>query len=106
MRQSIDRASVFTRPDITENSLRLVNASIEHELSDRLSLSGNVHFRSSDIDSLNGDDSDRLLPDTDPRIVTGTLHADSLGPQDFCYVRVLTEKGNLAWSSPVWGDEL
>jgi len=55
---------------------------------------------------LNGNDTDRLLPDTDPRVATGTLRPDAFGPQDFCYVRVLTEKGNMAWSSPVWGDEL
>jgi hypothetical protein len=28
---------------------------------------------------------------------------EPLGPDEFCYVRVMTGGGNLAWSSPVWG---
>ncbi|MDX1562605.1 MAG: TonB-dependent receptor, partial [Gammaproteobacteria bacterium] len=54
----IDREAIFTRPDISENSLRLANLSAEHRLSSSWTLTGNVYVRSSDIDTLNGDDSD------------------------------------------------
>ncbi len=52
------RAEVFTRPDITENRLTLISVSGEQEVSATTTLRGNVYVRSSDIKTLNGDDSD------------------------------------------------
>lgn len=52
------REAVFTRPDITNNELMLFNLSGVHDLSERLSLNGNLYFRESEIDTLNGDDAD------------------------------------------------
>ena len=46
------------------------------------------------------------MPDDDPRIVQAERTITQLGPDEFCYVRVTTRKGNMAWSSPVWGGEL
>lgn len=52
------RRAVFTRPDETRNALLAVNLLAERELGENLSLRGNLHFRRSDIDTFNGDDSD------------------------------------------------
>ena len=52
------RRAVFTRPDQTRNALLAVNLLAERELGRNLSLRGNLHFRRSDIDTFNGDDSD------------------------------------------------
>ena len=54
----LDRAAIFTRPDITENELALWNFIVDHDLSDRLKLTGNLYLRDSDVSTLNGDDSD------------------------------------------------
>lgn len=55
---AIDREAIFTRPDQTENDLAMLNLVGEHRLSSTWSLKGNAYFRASDIDTLNGDDSD------------------------------------------------
>src|SRR5690606_23675637 len=44
--------------DQTQNELMLLSLKGEHAISDRLTLSGNVFRRSSDIATYNGDDSD------------------------------------------------
>ncbi|MDQ3797092.1 MAG: TonB-dependent receptor, partial [Pseudomonadota bacterium] len=49
---------LFTIPDITKNDLFMLNLRGSHQLSDNAILDGNVYFRDSDIDTLNGDDSD------------------------------------------------
>ncbi|HMB74494.1 MAG TPA: TonB-dependent receptor, partial [Gammaproteobacteria bacterium] len=54
----LDRESIFTRPDRTQNELALVNLEIEHDLNDAWVLSGNIYLRSSDVATYNGDDSD------------------------------------------------
>jgi outer membrane receptor protein involved in Fe transport len=54
----IDRAGVFTRPDRTQNELEMLNLRGTQHLSRSLALTGNVYVRSSDIETLNGDDSD------------------------------------------------
>ena len=51
-----------------------------------------------------GEDADRRRPDDDPRIVRADFRLLDLGPSEFCYVRVLTDTGDMAWSSPIWGD--
>lgn len=54
----LDREAIFTRPDRTENALTLLAANGERVMSSRLTLRGNVYVRASDVDTLNGDDSD------------------------------------------------
>lgn len=51
-------ADIFTRPDITENRLTLIGVSGEQEVSATTTLRGNIYVRSSDVATLNGDDSD------------------------------------------------
>ena len=52
------REAIFTRPDMTENDLLMLNLRASRFLSESLSLDGNVYFRSSDVNTLNGDESD------------------------------------------------
>jgi outer membrane receptor protein involved in Fe transport len=54
----LDREAIFTRPDRTENTLTLFNVSAEQPVSANITLRGNLYVRASDIDTLNGDDSD------------------------------------------------
>lgn len=51
----------------------------------------------------NGSTRTVLAPSSDEgRILEVSQAVDSLKPGDYCYVRVLTQKGDMAWSSPVW----
>ncbi|MHB9106390.1 MAG: DUF3604 domain-containing protein [Armatimonadota bacterium] len=54
----------------------------------------------------NGVDAAALLPEADPRIVEAAVPLDDLAPDEYCYLRVVTRTGDMAWSSPVWGDEV
>lgn len=54
----------------------------------------------------NGEDAARCVPRDDPRVVDAEAPLGEMGPEEFCYVRVLTGRGALAWSSPIWGDEI
>jgi len=54
----IDRAAIFTRPDQSKNELLMLNVGGEHSVSAAIAIRGNVYFRSSDVSTLNGDDSD------------------------------------------------
>ncbi len=54
----LDREAIFTRPDRTENALTMLGISGEQALSPSVTLRGNLYLRASDIDTLNGDDSD------------------------------------------------
>lgn len=54
---ALDRKSIFTRPDRTKNSLALLNMRFDQDVSDELSLAGNVYLRKSDVATHNGDDS-------------------------------------------------
>lgn len=52
------REAVFTQPDQTNNELHHISFASEFVLSDSLTLSANAFFRSSETESINGDDSD------------------------------------------------
>ena len=52
-----DRESVFTFPDITENTLMFLDLEGEHWLSEMVQLSGNIFYRDSDADYFNGNES-------------------------------------------------
>lgn len=54
----MDREAILTRPDQTKNELFLVNLIAEHKVSDTLTVTGNVHVRSSEIGTYNGDGSE------------------------------------------------
>ena len=54
----LDREAIFTRPDHTENTLTMLGVSGEQTVSPNVTLRGNLYVRASDIDTLNGDDSD------------------------------------------------
>jgi outer membrane receptor protein involved in Fe transport len=54
----LDREAIFTHPDQTENTLTMLGVSGERSLSADVTLRGNLYVRESDIDTLNGDDSD------------------------------------------------
>jgi len=55
---SLDRAAVFTAPDITENDLSLFSLKGRHYLQEDLLFSGTVYRRSNDTDAFNGDASE------------------------------------------------
>ena len=52
------REAIYTQPDKTENNLALLALNGETWLSDTLQLAGNVYYRHSTVEALNGDDSD------------------------------------------------
>jgi outer membrane receptor protein involved in Fe transport len=51
----IDRDSVFTHPDNTENQLRMFTLNGSHWLNDSLMMAANTYYRKSDRSSFNGD---------------------------------------------------
>lgn len=51
---------------------------------------------------LNGNDVQTLVPDGDKRIIMRDDLTVHMEPGAFCYVRVTTDRNNMAWSSPRW----
>lgn len=51
---------------------------------------------------VNGDNAQTLQPDGDKRIISRKNLPVPIEPDGFCYVRITTEKSNMAWSSPCW----
>ncbi len=41
----------------------------------------------------------------DARVVETSFALDDFAPDEYAYVRVTTHTGDMAWSSPWWGDE-
>ena len=56
-----DYASVYTKPDNTQNRSGIVSLGLHHELTDRLSLSGNAYYREIRSAAVNGDINDDSL---------------------------------------------
>jgi outer membrane receptor protein involved in Fe transport len=54
----LDREAIFTWPDHTWNTLTMLGVSGDQTVSPNITLRGNLYVRASDIDTLNGDDSD------------------------------------------------
>jgi len=52
----------------------------------------------------NGAESLELRPEGDSRIVDAVPSIEPLGPDEFLYIRVTTENGEMAWSTPYWGE--
>ena len=56
-----DRASVYTKPDITQNRSTLLSLAASHALNDNLLLSGNAYYRDIKSSTFNGDINDDSL---------------------------------------------
>jgi len=56
-----DRASVYTKPDITQNRSTLLNLTASHSLSDELMFSGNAYYRDIRSSTFNGDINEAAL---------------------------------------------
>ena len=54
----LNREAIFTRPDRTENALTMLSVNGEQMVSPAITLRGNLYVRASNVDTLNGDDSD------------------------------------------------
>jgi outer membrane receptor protein involved in Fe transport len=65
----IDRSAIFTRPDQTENALAMATVTGTWRWTENASLDGVGYFRRSDIQTLNGDDSDFEACEQDPLFV-------------------------------------
>jgi iron complex outermembrane receptor protein len=65
----IDRSAIFTRPDQTENTLALASVTGTWRWTENVSLDGVAYFRRSDIQTLNGDDSDFEACEQDPLFI-------------------------------------
>ncbi len=65
----IDRSAIFTSPDRTENALALASVIGTWRWTENASLDGVAYFRRSDIQTLNGDDSDFEACAQDPLFV-------------------------------------
>lgn len=59
----LDRAAVFTGPDITANELQMLSIDFTHDVHGDLRVSGNAFYRRNDTDSFNGDVSEFALCD-------------------------------------------
>ncbi|HEX6996939.1 MAG TPA: TonB-dependent receptor [Gammaproteobacteria bacterium] len=64
----LDREAIFTRPDQTLNDLVLLTLRGSRPVG-RWEVTGNVYYRSSDIDTYNGDDSDFEACEDDPALI-------------------------------------
>lgn len=72
---ALDRSTIFTSPDITENDMTMVNAQASHWYNDNIQFSGNIFYRVNNTDSFNGDgtefdtDGTHLVDDNGDRIL-------------------------------------
>ena len=55
---------------------------------------------------VNGDEIEVDLPGSKSHTLERRVKLPDLRPDDFCYVRLSTPENHLAWSSPLWGDEV
>ncbi len=87
---AIDRETVFTAPDITENDMYMISMDGSHEFSDTLSVSGTAYYRRNETDSFNGDGTEMLLCNLGgaQRLLEGLelddLEATGLDTDDVC----------------------
>src|SRR4029079_6447982 len=56
-----DYASVYTKPDVTDNRSTFLNFTTRHGLGSRVSVSGNVYYRDIRTNTLNGDINEESL---------------------------------------------
>lgn len=55
---ALDRAAIFTAPDITENDMHMFTLEAVHDFSDDVQFAGNAFYRKNRTDSFNGDGSE------------------------------------------------
>ncbi len=55
---AINRAAIFTGPDVTENKLNMFTADFQHAISSSITFSANAYFRENKTQSFNGDGSE------------------------------------------------
>lgn len=79
--RSLDRETINTRPDQTENTLSFLNLNGSHWFNDNTMLSANAYYRKSDRKTLNGDVNDDFNADEDGNGF-GDLDANSDGEID------------------------
>lgn len=54
----------------------------------------------------NGKEEFSFIPaDENNMVIKGSRKVGSLEPGDFCYIRLITESQNMAWTSPIWIEE-
>jgi hypothetical protein len=53
----------------------------------------------------NGQEIKTIQPDDDQRIVVREVSIDKLSHSDYCYIRTTTVQGDIAWSSPFFGED-
>ncbi|MBI1733250.1 MAG: TonB-dependent receptor [Gammaproteobacteria bacterium] len=58
---AIERDTVFTAPDITENDMVMVSLDGSHELTHEMTVSGTAYYRRNETDSFNGDGTELAL---------------------------------------------
>jgi outer membrane receptor protein involved in Fe transport len=87
---AIDRETVFTAPDITDNDMVMVSVDGSHAVSGTLSVNGTAYFRRNETDSFNGDGTEMKLCDLggSERLLEGLedddLEALGLDDSDIC----------------------
>lgn len=74
----IDRTAIYTHPDRTQNSLTFLTLSASHDLAAHLQLKGVAWFRRSDIETLNGDESNFEACEDAPQFVCDESLDDEL----------------------------
>lgn len=79
--RSLDRETINTRPDQTENKLSFLNLNGSHWFNDNTMLSANAYYRKSDRKTLNGDGNDDFNADDDDNGF-GDLDANTDGEID------------------------
>lgn len=79
--RSLDRETINTRPDQTENTLSFLNLNGSHWFNDNTMLSANAYYRKSDRKTLNGDGNDDFNADEDENGF-GDLDANTDGEID------------------------
>jgi len=75
----INRAAIFTGPDVTENNLHAFSLDYAHDVSSSISFGGNLFLRHNETDSFNGDGSEFSVCSfsTGPGLIAG-LEDDDL----------------------------
>lgn len=76
---ALDRAAVFTAPDITENEMHMFTLEAVHDFNDEVQFAGNAFYRKNKTDSFNGDASEFLECELDGgRFLIEGLEEDDL----------------------------
>ena len=53
---------------------------------------------------LNGEEVQTLYPNDNERVLIQEINIDKLNNSDYCYIQTNTADGDMAWSSPFFGE--